>query len=87
MKIVEVFLNAVVSLPVLNGLNKLGGILFGCVNGLMTIWFFFIIITVFAGTSWGVKVFEQINSSVLLSFLYNNNYLMAIIFNIGKLLM
>lgn len=87
LKIVEVFLNAVVSLPVLNGLNKLGGILFGCVNGLMTIWFFFIIITVFAGTSWGVKVFEQINRSVLLSFLYNNNYLMAIIFNIGKLLM
>ena len=71
----------------LHGLNKLGGFLFGVLNGLMTIWFFFIIITAFGGTSWGMEVFRQINDSIFLSFLYNNNYLMAIIVNIGKILM
>lgn len=87
LKIIEVCLSAVVSLPVLNSLNKLGGFLFGAVNGLMTIWFFFIIITAFAGTSWGMEIFKQINGSALLSFLYNNNYLMAVIVNLGKMLM
>lgn len=87
LKIIELCLSAAVSLPVLHSLNKLGGFLFGFVNGLMTIWFFFIIITAFAGTSWGVEIFRQINSSVFLSFLYNNNYLMAVVVNIGKMLM
>lgn len=87
LKMIELCLNAVVSLPVLHSLNRFGGFLFGAVNGMMTIWFFFIILTAFAGTSWGIEVFKQINDSVLLSFLYNHNYLMAIIFNLGKLLM
>lgn len=85
LKIIELCLSAVASLPVLNGLNRAGGFIFGLVNGLMTIWFFFIIITIFAGTSWGMEIFRQINDSVLLSFIYNNNYLMAIIINISKL--
>lgn len=87
LKMAELALSAVVALPVLHGLNKLGGFLFGVLNGLMTIWFFFIIITAFGGTSWGMEVFRQINDSIFLSFLYNNNYLMAIIVNIGKILM
>ena len=87
LKMVEFALSAVAALPVLHSLNKLGGFLFGALNGLMAIWFFFIIITAFAGTSLGIEIFRQINDSIFLSFLYNNNYLMAIIVNIGKILM
>ena len=86
LKIIEWCLEAAASLPVLHSLNRLGGLLFGAVNGLMTIWFFFIIVTIFASTQWGVEIFRQINESIILSFIYNNNYLLVIIMNITKMI-
>ena len=86
LKIIEWCLEAAASLPVLHSLNRLGGLLFGAVNGLMTIWFFFIIVTIFASTQWGAEIFRQINESIILSFIYNNNYLLVIIMNITKMI-
>lgn len=86
LKIIEVCLDLVSKLPVLHGINKIGGALFGLLNGLMSIWFFCIVLTLFSSTSWGTEIFRQINDSALLSMIYNHNYFLAIVVNVGKML-
>lgn len=73
-------------IPVLNGLNKIGGFIFGLFNGAVYLWIACIIITIFAGTGWGQEIFAQINDSVILSYIYNNNYLLSFLANMGKVL-
>ena len=73
-------------IPVVNGLNKIGGFIFGLLNGVVYLWIACIIITIFSATAWGQYIFAQINDSVILSFIYNNNYLLELLANMGKVL-
>ena len=73
-------------IPVVHGLNKAGGFVFGLLNGVVYLWIAFIIVTIFSTTSWGQYIFAQINDSVILSFIYNNNYLLVLLANMGKVL-
>ena len=84
--IVSRILNVVSKLPLVNEINKLAGLLAGIISGVVKIWIFFIAITLFSTSSVGVNIFEQINQSPLLSFLYDNNILMQWITNITKTL-
>lgn len=87
LKLLGLLLNGVAHLPVLNGFNRLGGFLFGVCNGIMGIWLFFMIITAFGATGWGSYALEQINNNPILGFMYNHNYLVSVITNIGKIIL
>jgi len=86
LKIIGHTLDLISKLPILNGINKIGGIAIGLVNGLITLWIACVIITIFAGTGWAQYVFQAINESAVLRFIYNNNYFLIWIANMGRVL-
>lgn len=79
-------LNIVSKLPLLNQINKTAGLVAGLVHGLVVVWIFFILITVFGSTEPGQKALEMIGQDQTLSFIYNNNYLLKFVTNITKIL-
>lgn len=76
-------LDVLSKLPVIHQLNTLAGAAFGALEGLMIVWIFFIILTMFASTEFGQNVFTMIGESELLGYLYDHNILSKII--AGKL--
>jgi len=86
LKIIGHALNLISKLPLLNGINKIGGIVLGLVNGLIMLWIACVIITIFAGTSWAQYIFQSINDSAVLRLIYNNNYFLVWIANMGRVL-
>lgn len=85
-RIVGCMLDMMSRVPVVNGLNKIGGLLFGLINGAVFLWVACIVLTIFSTTEWGKYIFGQINESVILSYIYNNNYLLTLLANMGKVL-
>ncbi len=80
-------LNIVSKLPLLNQINKTAGLVAGLVHGLVVVWIFFILITVFGSTEPGQRALEMIGQDQTLSFIYNNNYLLKFVTNITKILL
>jgi uncharacterized membrane protein required for colicin V production len=79
-------LDLISKLPLLNSLNKTTGLLAGLAQGLIIVWLFFIILTVFSSTHLGQDAMEQVGESQILSILYNNNYLLRFITGATKIL-
>ncbi len=74
-------------LPVINELNKLAGIFMGLLKGLIILWVLCLFVTAFVGTEIGRSLLDMIEDSVLLSFIYNNNYMLTIVTNLVKVLL
>ena len=74
-------------LPVINELNKLAGIVVGFAKGIIVLWILCLFVTAFVGTEIASSILGMIEDSVLLSFVYNNNYLMMIVTNLVKVLL
>lgn len=83
-KILANALDLISKLPIINGLNKMGGILIGFMHGLIVLWVLCIVLTAFSSTAIGVTLFEHINSSRLLTVIYDNNLLLSVVTNIAK---
>lgn len=73
-------------LPIINGINKFAGILIGLAKGIVVLWILCLFVTAFVGTGVGSLVLAMIEDSLLLSFIYNHNYLLEIITNLVKIL-
>ena len=86
LKLICLVMDKIVELPILNGLNRFGGMLFGICNGIMGVWLLYIVITAFAATTWGEKAMMLINENQITSFIYNHNYLIEIIKNISEII-
>lgn len=84
-KIVCNLVDIISKLPVLNTVNKIGGVAVGLVLGLLSVYVFFILITIFSGTQLGQTAFEMIERNSFLSMLYNNNILLGFILNASKI--
>ena len=78
-KILGHMLNLLAWLPGLGFFNHLAGALFGLARSIIWLWLFFIVVTVFVNTGWGETCMQQINSSSVLQYFYNHNYLMKAI--------
>jgi hypothetical protein len=72
-------LNLISKLPILNSVNKTAGLLAGLVHGLVVVWIFFVLLTVFGGSELGKNALKMIGESSLLNFLYNNNLLLRFV--------
>jgi uncharacterized membrane protein required for colicin V production len=79
MRLIMRWLNLIAKLPIISGMNKIAGALLGAVQGLVFLWLFFLVLTAFSGTTWGIGFIRQIEASKWLSFLYNHN-LISVIF-------
>ena len=68
-------LDIVAKLPVLNQINKTGGLLVGLVEGVLRVWVVFIILDMFAATQWGNTLLIMVHSNEYIRILYENNWL------------
>ena len=67
-------------LPVIKGINKIAGLCLGFVEGILIVWILFLGATMFAGNQIGSRFFELVSQNAFLSFLYNRNLLLMIIY-------
>lgn len=70
-------LDIIADLPVINGLNRLGGALLGLSSGVIIAWIAFIILTLLYTTAVGKMGFAMIEESSFLRFLYDHNIIMS----------
>lgn len=82
--VASIALNIISKLPILNQINRLAGLLVGGLQGLIIVWILFIILTVASSTQIGETAFQQINSSIILSFIYDKNLLLNSVFSVVK---
>ena len=78
LKFVTALADLIAKLPILKQFNKLGGTLYGIIEGLFIVFLGFAIISLIAPML-DSSVLEAINSSALGSICYNNNLLLKII--------
>ena len=72
-------LNVISRLPVLHQINTMAGVAAGALEGLMVVWIFFIVITMFGTTEFGSETLALISENPILSFLYDSNILSGFI--------
>lgn len=85
MLIIYIFINladVVTSIPILNGINKVGGILFGLCQALLIVWISFVIITFLSAYEWGSNIMKMIDESSVLGYLYEKNIFLKIVVDI-----
>ena len=85
-QIVANILDIISRLPVLHSINKTGGLIVGFLKGIIAVWIFFVILTIFGGTEFGKNMFEMINDSKILSYIYSHNMLLDIVLGVTKTL-
>ena len=83
-KIILVAADILSKLPIISGLNRLIGMILGIIQGTLILWVLCIALTAISGTLLGQQIFEMINASRFLTFIYDNNYIMAIITSVLK---
>lgn len=78
-RIVIMVFDFISKLPVINSINKTGGLVVGIVQGLIFVWIGCLVVTAFGDKSWAQAVFQQINDNQLLTFIYNNNPIIFVV--------
>lgn len=72
-------LDIITRLPVLHGINRILGLGLGLAQGLIVVWFAFLIITVFSNADIGKQLMLSIHDSKILSFLYDQNIFLKLL--------
>jgi hypothetical protein len=85
--VICIALDIISKLPLIKQVNKTAGLVAGLIHGLVIVWLFFILITVFGSTELGQKALQLIGDDWVLSFLFNNNYLLTFITSATKILL
>lgn len=78
-KLIMCFLDVVTWLPIIGGLNRIAGAALGLAAALVIVWVLFLVFTMFYATDAGKEIFVQIEESSILSFLYQNNFILKVI--------
>lgn len=68
-----VWLDLIAGLPILSGMNQIAGAVLGGLEGLLALWAAGLVVAACSRMPWAQAVLAQIESSVWLSFLYENN--------------
>ncbi len=76
----RVLLQGIARLPVFKQLDKVGGLLLGALEGLLTIYILFAILMLFSSSPYFAAVFESIEASLLAAFFYENNFIVDMIY-------
>lgn len=76
LKIVTSILDLFANLPIIGGINRIGGLMLGAIKGLLYLWIFFLIITALGSTDAGTYLLREVASDPILSYFYDNNLIM-----------
>lgn len=85
--VICIALDLVSKLPLLHQINKLAGLAAGFVHGLVIVWILMILLTVFGSSSFGQEAMQIIEEDAVLSFIYNNNFLLRFITSVAKMIL
>lgn len=77
--IIAKLLSIAAHLPIVNSINRIGGVLFGAGEALLVVWIIFVVIAMLANTSVGVDLYKQIEENEFLTKIYDSNLLMSLI--------
>lgn len=80
--VVVVWLDLIAKLPILSGLNQIAGAVLGAAEALIFIWFACLILTALSGTAFGRGLLAQVEASVWLSWIYDHNMLLFLVFGL-----
>ncbi len=72
-------LDLVSKLPGVNGINHLGGLAIGLVQGLVVVWILFLFVILIQDSEWGQQMLNSIQENFFLKLLYENNIIEQII--------
>ncbi len=72
-------LNKFFTLPGLNAVNKIGGLLIGLVEGIVIVWALCGFVSVFAATGWGATIIGHIQENPILRYFYEHNLISTVI--------
>ena len=78
--LIKFIAEGIAELPVVKQFNKLGGIIYGILRGLIVIYVFLAICFFIVSISNSGFITNMIDTSILSEFLYNNNIILSIIF-------
>lgn len=81
-RLVVGWLDIIAKLPIISGINKIAGALLGGIQGLFFIWIFSLVLMACSGTAWGMSLIHQVEASPWLSFLYEHNFLNAVVVSV-----
>lgn len=77
--IITKMLSIATHLPIVNGLNRIGGVVFGAGEALLVVWIMFVVIAMLANTSIGMDFYKQVEDNSFLTKLYEANILMSMV--------
>ncbi len=72
-------LDILAHIPLIGGVNRLLGLLLGCIQALFFLWLFFLILSMMSATQWGMQLMDMVQSSQALSSLYDSNLFLQIV--------
>ena len=78
-KVADQVLNIFEKLPGIGWMNRVGGMVFGLAKGVLCLWIFLAVISLFSFTAIGSVIYNEIIGDSYLNFLYQNNWLVQYI--------
>lgn len=69
-------------IPIVKGINKAGGVLFGAGQALLFVWIFMGIVTLLSTFNWALQVMKMIDESPVLAWIYKKDIFLKIIVDI-----
>lgn len=72
--------NIIAKIPIIKQVNKLGGIVYGVIKGLLIIYIILAITSLLAPMLSDLEIFKAVNNSFIAGYMYNNNLILKIIF-------
>lgn len=82
MKVLAHVLNLVAKIPIISGMNQLGGAFLGCAEGVFYVWLIMIVLTLMPAAWFSQAALSQIGDSSLLSFIYQNNLILQLLMGV-----
>ncbi|MCL2860549.1 MAG: CvpA family protein [Oscillospiraceae bacterium] len=71
--------NIIAKLPIIKQFNKLGGIIFGCLKGVLIVYFILAVLLVLQPMMKDLKLYSDMNKSFIGNMMYNNNFILHIL--------
>ncbi|MBQ9827646.1 MAG: CvpA family protein [Lachnospiraceae bacterium] len=85
-RIIGMFLKFLRDVPIIHGVDRTGGMLLGFLRGMLILWIACVVIAMIPTTPAGKYIFDQIEKSSVLTWIYDNNFLMAAVRDLGRII-
>jgi hypothetical protein len=73
------------SIPIINSIDKIGGVIFGVIEVLFIVWIFFVLITMLSAFDGGATMMKMIDENPLLSFIYKKDIFLKFVIDIVEI--